>query len=607
MCRIYGYLNRSVPPDGLRRLGSVMRHGGPDGRYHRSGQRWGIGAARLAVTDPQAGRQPYLLDGREDDLAAVFNGEIYNHEELRKSLESDGYRFRDRCDGSLIPALYDRYGPEFTAKLDGMYAIALVDLRGAPTLHLMTDDSGMKPLYYSTDRTGGICFASEPAAILELPGVGREMWAPGLDAYLTTRTPFGERTMFEDIRTLPPAATAVYSASTGLRIRRRPPPVLRTGPDAGLAGSGRELLGILRRATGRLAQADVPVAAVCSGGLDSSLITTLLSESVPDLTAFHIGYHGRWPMDEHRYAQLAAAHGGARLQHVELDPADIPALLPDVVAHLGQPNSDPIAVSTFALFRAVRGGGFKVALTGDAADEHFGGYDRIRQALTADADWIPGYLASLAAVPRGLREQLYSDDYRAYLDGVGHTEDDLATTLRATPGSRLDKITALEVGSRLPAYHLRRVDHLSMASAVEVRLPFCQPALTRFAGALPGAMRATPTEGKRALYAASAGVVPAAITARPKQPFTLPVAAMLGQGGPLHGYVREVLAADELRTGGLLDPHAVTALLDRHTTRPGNTTALAIWALTVFQLWHRQHAAGRYPASGPLPSSSEVV
>jgi asparagine synthase (glutamine-hydrolysing) len=200
-------------------------------------------------------------------------------------------------------------------------------------------------------------------------------------------------------------------------------------------------------------------------------------------------------------------------------------MLPEVVWHLGQPNADPITVSTYALFEAVRAEGFKVALTGDAADEAFGGYARVKAALRADGAWIPAYVDALAAVPAAARERLYSSDYRAYVADRGSASDLIARRLSEAEAqaSRLDVLTAFETDIRLPAYHLRRVDHLSMAHSVEVRLPFCQRPVSGLARSLPAAHRVDGPRGKLALYEAAAGLLPPSVIDRPKQPFTLPV------------------------------------------------------------------------------------
>ncbi len=516
-----------------------------------------------------------------------FNGEIYNHAELRRGLTARGFAFDDHCDGAVLPALYAVHGPSFTEHLDGMFALAVIDLRAEPTLLLATDPLGMKPLYYHWNPSRReFCFASELPALLAFPGLDPAPWEPGLDAYLTTRTPLGERTMFRDARVLPPGATALVDATGGFRLRRRPPqeeePRETTAESA--AERTRELL---RREVDRLVRADVPSCVITSGGLDSGLVTALAAGQVAELHAFNLAYKGSWPADERAFAQETAERCGAVYHQVEIDPADFPELLPTVVAHLGQPNADPIALSTYALFAAVRSAGFTVALTGDGADELFGGYDRMREAVRTPAGhpWEQRYLDTLAAIPAGLREWLYTDDYRALVSA-----DPPARRLarQLGDGDRMAAITRFEVGARLPAYHLRRVDHLSMASGVEARLPYCQPLVAQHARSLPERFRISAAGVKRTLYGAAAGLLPHSVLSRPKQPFTLPVAAMLAPGQSLLDFTRDVLTPEQLRRGGKLEPSRVAELIDRQILAPDQRTALALWSLLVHELWSQQ-------------------
>ncbi|WP_158895083.1 asparagine synthase (glutamine-hydrolyzing) [Amycolatopsis anabasis] len=589
MCRIYGHLGGTLTRHHLRVVSALQRHGGPDAQFRAQGEDWALGNNRLAIVDLDGGRQPYHLG---KDIRVVFNGEIYNHWALRRRLHAEGYVFHDHCDGNVLPALYHRYGLEFVDHLDGMFAVAILDTRAEPTLVLATDDAGMKPLYYHWDSgNSALYFSSELPALLTVPGLGRDRWLPGLDAYLTTKTPFGEQTMFSDIRVLPRASTAVFTRESGLHVRKRSG-VRVEREFTGLEDAGAWTRDVLRTETQRLALADVPISAITSGGLDSSLVTALLAERVPDLHSFNIAYTGDWPFDEKRFAREVAERCGTRYHQVEADPADFPRLLEEVVWHLGQPNADPITVSTYVLFQAVHDAGFKVALTGDAADEIFGGYSRIRDALAAGTDWDRGYVDALAAVPPALRTELYTEDYRDYLRHNGTEAERIRESLRADSGSRLAAITRLEVDQRLPAYHLRRVDHLSMAHSVEVRLPFCQPAVTGLAAGLPADLRVRGDEVKRTLYAAARGLVPDAVLNRPKQPFTLPITAMLTEGQPLLDYARDELSAHRLGRDGQLDPVAVRGLFDRQARRPDDQSALAIWSLLIHQIWLEQ-VAGR--------------
>lgn len=598
MCRIAGffYAPASRHEDGaslrgLREVTRFQRHGGPDEQAVVGGPGWGLAIERLAIVDVGHGRQPYRLGS----VRVVFNGEIYNHSELRRDLLAKGYAFSDRCDGSILPALYIEYGAAgFAERLDGMYAIAVVDLREEPRLVLVTDELGIKPLYYQWDGPRReLHFASELPALLAFPHVNPTVSIDALDVFLSTKTPFGDQTVFDDIRVLTPGTTAVLTERGGLRMIRRS--ISDTVPDpvaADLAGSRRGLLSLLRAEVTQLLQGDVPVSAITSGGLDSGVVTVLAAAHNCDLATFNIAYRGRWPHDERRFAQAIAESAGTRHHQIELDPADIPGLLPTVVRHLGQPNADPITVSSYALFGAIRTAGFKVALSGDGADEIFGGYDRLREAMAvpAGADWIPSYVDALAAIPLALRESLYTPAYREYLAATGSARKRLIDQLAASTLPRLETLTQLEVSQRLPAYHLRRVDHMSMAHGVEVRPLFCQPQVVRFARSLVPRLRISGNEVKRILYHAAEGLLPSPILSRPKQPFTLPIAEMLRPGQPLFAYARDVLAPSNLRTEALIQPKALSRLFAEQSVRPSGSTALALWSMLVFELWLEQYS-----------------
>ncbi|WP_328488310.1 asparagine synthase (glutamine-hydrolyzing) [Streptomyces zaomyceticus] len=590
MCRIFGSFAAGAAtgadrpdPAQLAAVSARQRHGGPDEHHVLSGPGWSLGCDRLAVTDPCGGQQPYRLP-HLPGILAVLNGELYNHAELRRTLTARGHRFPDRCDGTLLPALYAEHGPAFAEHLDGMFAVAILDLRpGRTRLVLAVDDMGMKPIHLHHDPFGGSTrFASEIPALLAFEGVRISPREDSLDTVLATRTSFATHTALDGVSVLPPGATALVRPGTAPLVRRRGPH--RTTP----VGDTQD---VLRHEVRRLARAEVPVCAITSGGLDSGLVTALAAEharetDAPPLHTFHLTYRGRWPESEAAYARSVARRTRTVHHEIGVDPDELSSLLTRTVRHLGQPNADPIALSTYALFRAVRENGFTVALTGDGADELFGGYDRMRAALAAPAgtDWAGTYADALSAAPRLLREHLYTADYRAHIADQGSAADRIEQELRSAEAvgeDRLTAMTAFETRWRLPAYHLRRVDHLSMAWAVEARMPFCQPSVVTHARALPTAART----GKRALYEAGAELLPAAVLRRPKQPFTLPLSAMLAPGGPLLETVRELLSPARLVLGGKVRADRVGKLLTRHLERPSHHDAQALWALAVHELW----------------------
>ena len=603
MCRIYGYFNATVSANELRTVAALQRHGGPDGRGSARAPGWGVGNNRLAIVDLDGGDQPYELNGR---ITVVFNGEIYNHDELRNHLRGLGYTFSDRCDGGIIPALYATYGESFVDWIDGMYAVAVLDQRDEPTLLLATDHMGMKPLYYRWDPVArSLHFSSEIPALHAFGAVSTDMWTPGLDAYLASKTPFGEQTMFADIRVLPPATTMVCAFDQEPRLYRRRSPAdePRAADETAVAADVHDTL---RAEIERLLIADVPTTVITSGGLDSSLVTALASESNGDLHSFNIAYTGSWPSDERHFASQVAERAGTIHHQVEIDPATFPSLIEDVVWHLGQPNADPITLSTYALFSAVHDAGFKVTLSGDAADEVFGGYSRMRAAADAAAEgrpWHDAYLDQLAVLPAKQRRLLYTEEYRAHLREFDPLPGEATERLLEGGRSVLERITDFELEHRLPAYHLRRVDHLSMASSVEVRLPFCQREVVRLGRRLPDRMRIRDGKVKRVLYSAAEGRLPDQVLNRPKQPFTLPITAMLAPGWPLWDFAREVLHDHRLRHAGQLAPQAVQDLFAAQQARPNDTTALTIWALMVHEVWAEQFQGfSRKPETLAVPA-----
>ncbi|OKJ48565.1 asparagine synthase [Streptomyces sp. CB02009] len=609
MCRIFGYFNAVATPHEMRTVAALQRHGGPDATGMVQVPGWGLGNNRLAVVDLDGGEQPY---GRGGPVQVVFNGEIYNHEELRRRLEARGHSLPDRCDGSVLPALYLEYGEKFTEQLDGMYALALLDTRGeVPRLLLATDHIGMKPLYYRWDAASrSLRFSSELPALLGFGGIGGRVRESALDAYLSTRTPFGTRTMYEDVEVMEPGTTWVCELGGTPRLGRRAAEVPPVPAGDGFTAS-RRVRHTLRSEVGRLLVADVPVALITSGGLDSSLVTALAAEQGPVHT-FNIAYRGAWPFDERHFAREVAERAGATHHQVEIDPAGFPELLEDTVWHLGQPNADPIALSTFALFRAVRDAGFTVALTGDAADEVFGGYERMRVAAeraAAGEDWSQGYLDALSAAPAAVRNGLYTEAYRAHVATDPALPAAARDDLLHGPGTVLDRVTRFELDYRLPAYHLRRVDHLSMASSVEARVPFCQRSVVALGRSLTDHQRIQGGQVKRTLYAAAAGLLPDRVLSRPKQPFTLPVTAMLRPGTSLWEYARDLLAPGRVSAAGRLDGRAVDALFAAQAARPDDTASLALWALLVHEVWEEQfrHSVRRPGAAGVPPGATRPL
>jgi asparagine synthase (glutamine-hydrolysing) len=581
MCRIFGFLGaEKISRETLTRVSQLQIHGGPDQQTIFATQTAALGINRLAIQGMDGGRQPYQLS---EHIHVVFNGEIYNAAALRKTLALKGYHFADSCDGNVIAPLYHEFGADFMRYLDGMFAIAILDDRETSRLTLATDPTGIKSLYYYWHaETRTLKFSSELAPLLALGQVNKRLRAQAIDEYLLGKSVWGPATMYEDIYCLPPASklTAIFGQ----------PPVVQsyqTVLDEKIASqdfiqAGVELNDVIEQEVASLMLADVPVCVVTSGGLDSSYLSALAQKYNPDLHSFNIWYEGEWPQDERHYAREVALRYNTTHHQILIKEKDFPALIQQTVRHLGQPNSAPHSLSTYVLFQEVRQAGFKVALTGEGADEFFGGYARFHKASqNPDAGWLAPYLDTLSAASKSLRDELYTADYQAHLHGETLYSRTLAKLSAGSDSNRLETLLAFDQDERFPYYILRRVDHLSMAHGVEVRVPFCQPRITALSRKLPAAFK----HDKRILYQAAAGKLPDSVLTRTKQPFLLPISAMLKPGHILYDLLVDTLHSLQFNARNIFKKTAVDKLLQRQASHPSDAHAESLWALMTLELW----------------------
>lgn len=397
MCRIHGcFGGEPAGREVLDAVAAAMFEGGPDAQTVRRGDGWALGNNRLAIQGIASGDQPFVRGA----LCCVFNGEIYNHRQLRAELAAHGYSFEGDCDGDVLLPLYELYGDAFTSRLEGMFAIAVVDEREEPCLKLFTDHAGMKSLYYYVSADGRrLCFASELRALSRFPDFPDELDPLAVDRYLGGKAVWGPGTVYTRVRTLEPGSVLRFAdgRETLTRTALEPAEVDWPGGEPTVEAAAELLDGLLRTEMGRILDADVPVCVITSGGLDSSYTTALAAHLVSDVASFNIAYRGDWPADERHWAAEVARHCGTEHHQVLLDPAGFPELVERFTRHLDQPNNAPHSLSTFALFEAVHEAGFKVALTGDGADELFAGYARFTKAdRDGDSAWHRAYQDTMA-------------------------------------------------------------------------------------------------------------------------------------------------------------------------------------------------------------------
>jgi asparagine synthase (glutamine-hydrolysing) len=626
MCGIAGVVyadpQRPVDTAALRAMSDAIVHRGPDAEGFFVEPGIGLAHRRLSIIDLAGGDQPI---GNEDgSVQVVFNGEIYNYAELRRELEGRGHHFRTHSDTEVLVHLYEELGEGLVERLRGMFAFAIWDRRKR-SLVLGRDRVGQKPLYFYYDSEK-LLFASEIKAILAFGDVSRELDLNALEDYLTFGVIPGSRSIFRQIRKLPPAH--VLTISEGLcALQQRRYWSLRMDPDEGRSVA--QWLEALRSKFAETVQAhriaDVPIGAFLSGGLDSSaVVASLMEAGGPAIKTFSIGF------DEEEFSELPYARQVARqfgTEHVEeIVTAGAIQSLEDLVHFYDEPFADASAIHTMCLARVARGH-VKVALSGDGGDEAFGGYRRYAHDLRENAlrNWIPGWarralLGRVARVwpkadwlPRPLRlktaltnlsldpaeayantislcrpplrRNLLSEDIRRTLNGHRPEAAIEAAYGRTTRDALAGMITA-DVSMLLPDDFLTKVDRASMAVGLEVRPPLVDHELLELAARIPSRFKVSSGETKWIFKQMLAERLPSDVVWRPKRGFEIPVDAWLR--GPLRPLFEETVLSPRSRLESVLRRTEVEKLYHRHLRGQGRHGNV-LWSILVLGRWMDAH------------------
>lgn len=614
MCGIFGIndATANIDPDLLLRMSDVMRHRGPDDRGFFTDGGFGFGMNRLSIIDVSSGHQPI---GNEDGtLVIVFNGEIYNFQELRDPLAARGHRFTTRSDTETILHLYEEEGTAAFSALRGMFAIALWDSRRRK-LVLCRDRLGKKPLYYY-HNDGLFLFASEIKSLLMHDRVPRKVDLCALDLYLAHQYVPGPLTIFEGIRKLEPGTYLELDAA-GLRTGRYwdlPAYTADVRDEVEAVSRVRELL--LAAVQERLVS-EVPLGAYLSGGLDSSTIVALMAEVASSpVKTFSVGFA------EEGYSELEFARsvaGKFATDHHEIVvKADAADLLPAVVWHLDEPMADPAAIPTYLISEYARRY-VTVVLTGEGGDEAFAGYSIYRYQRLAQqyqhafpavvrraVDSLAGRGLFDRKISQGIRalnaplecqgavwRSVFSRAERMALYGEtvaralqeSDAESPMAEAYRTGSGSFLEKMLRTDMKIWLPDDLLMKVDKMSMAHSLEARAPFLDHRLIEFLARVPDGLKLRGKEGKYLLKKAMEGILPHDIIYRRKHGFDVPVDRWLRDD--LKGMVDTLLSKKRILAAGFFDPDAVRALVERQR-RGDRWYHKQVWLLLVFQIWHER-------------------
>lgn len=631
MCGIAGFVAARQAVDDPKSLLATMvkalGHRGPDGAGVHLDDGAGLGHTRLAILDIAGGYQP--MSNEDGSLWITFNGEIFNHVELRQELLGKGHVFSTRSDTEVILHLFEQEGEDCVRRLNGQWAFAIWN-QHTRTAFLSRDRFGVRPLFY-TSGEGLFLFASEIKAILAAPGVSRRPDLAALDQILTYWCTLPPRTMFEGIWELPPGCSATVRDGE-VRVRRHWR--LQYAGDGGYGKTpeqyAEELLDLLTDATRIRLRSDVPVGAYLSGGLDSTVTTALVrGVAAAPLRTFSLTF------DEAEYDESSYQREAVRVLEtdhceVRVQAKDIGAVFPEVIRHTEKPLLRTAPAPMYLLARLVRDSHYKVVITGEGADEMLGGYDifkeaKIRRFCAAHPEstrrplllkrlypYLPGLQAQSPAYlkaffrsspedvsqpffshrPRwemtaGLK-QFLTEDVRQQIKPDPEYKSLMAVLDSRYPSwDYFSQAQYLETTILMPGYILSsQGDRVSMAHGVEGRFPFLDHRVAEFSAQVPPRLRMKVLREKYLLRLCSRGIIPSQVTARTKQPYRAPeVSSFFGHG---LAYVDEMLSEDAIRRTKLFRPDLVRRLVEKAKSRASNLSTrenMAVTAILSAQLW----------------------
>ncbi len=617
MCGISGVVNWDGPrPDErtLRRMIGRVRHRGPDGTGVHLDDVCGLAHARLSVVDLAGGAQPMTNEDRS--LWITFNGEIFNHVELQRELEGRGHKFASRCDTEVILHAFEEWGDDCVTRFNGQWAFAIWDSR-LQRMFLSRDRLGIRPLFY-TESGRSFLFASEAKSLFAHPAIAAEIDPIGLAQTFTAWATAPPRTIFKNVHECPPGCSMTVDRGQAAVRRYWQPDYTIDSPAKSEQDYADAVLDLLVDATRLRLRADVPVGAYLSGGLDSSLTTALIRRYTDaPLKTFSVAFEDA-EYDESRYQRDVVDRWGTEHHEFRCSNADIGRVFPEVVWHAERPILRTAPAPLFLLSRLVREQGYKVVITGEGADEMFGGYDIFKEAKIRrfwarqpESKFRPQLLRRLYPYMPAIQSQpeaylkaffrvrpedvgspffshlprweltaglkgLFSDDMRTAIADHDMTAELAAELPAAFAGWHpFCQSQFLETRYLMPGYILSsQGDRAAMGNGVEGRFPVLDYRVAELAARIPPRLKMRGLDEKYLLKRIAKDFVPESILARPKQPYRAPDArSFFGTPEkPLRfDYVDDLLSADRVRSAGLFKPAAVARLVAK--ARAGHATS----------------------------------
>ena len=632
MCGIAGIFDakgkRAIDRVLVERMNSSLHHRGPDagGLHLEPGA--ALAHRRLSIIDLSTGQQP--LYNEDGSVAVVFNGEIYNFQELAKELAASGHSFRTRSDTEVIVHGWEQWGAACVKRFRGMFAFALWD-RNRETLFLARDRLGVKPLYYAELPDGHWVFGSELKALLVHPGLSRVIDPVAVEDYFAYGYVPEPRTIFRGIYKLSPGHT--LSLKRGLPA---PAPAeywdapFKVGPPPTEQEAREELIGRLRESVKLRLISEVPLGAFLSGGVDSSGVVAMMAGLSADPVVTCSISFGDPAYNESAYAEMVARRYRTQHHVEQVDPDDF-SLVDRLAALYDEPYADSSAIPTYRVCELARKT-VTVALSGDGGDESFGGYRRYRWHLNEErvrsllplglrrpvfgllgwlypkADWAPrvfrakstlealardsieAYFHSVSLLHDGMRRRLFSERFRSELQGYAAVDVLKRHAARAPSDHPLSLIQYLDLKTYLVGDINTKVDRASMAHSLEVREPLMDHPLVEWLSSLPPDFKLRGGEGKLLLKKALEAYLPPEILYRPKMGFAVPLAKWFR--GPLREPVKKAVLGPVLADTGWFNQAYLRRLVEEHQSGVRDYST-PLWTLLMFESFLRNVMGAR--------------
>ncbi len=636
MCGIAGFtsVGQVVDEGTAHRITGALYHRGPDQQGVFESGTATLCAVRLKIIDLEGGDQPFVTE--DGDTAIAFNGEIYNHRQIRKELESLGHRFRSHCDTETALRAFLQWDTACFARFRGMFALAIWS-KSRNRLVLARDRMGIKPLYYY--RSGAdICFGSELKAILEHPHVPRRLDLEALDTYLAVNYVPGPATLIDGIRKVPPGHLLEWRNGQLSVEPWHKPAAGAPARHHSLESAKEELDGLLRESIREHLVSDVPLGVWASGGLDSSTILHYAAtETSGRLKTFSVSFAGR-SFDESAYFREIARVYGTDHHEFDLSPkVDLAGAIEDFAWFSDEPSADAGALPVWFLSRMTRRH-VTVALSGEGADELFGGYvtylaDRLARPFRLVPAPVRRLMLAALDCCLPVSDEKIGLEYKLkrWIEGTGLHPDEAhffwngafsnEQRRRIHPGANgnglralvdrlglsglntVERYLAVDRNYYLPDDILYKTDRMSMAHSIEVRPPFLDPRIVDFAAALPSRMKIRGRRQKFILRELMRGKLPPAVLARKKTGFDIPAHDWFR--GPLRPLLLDTLTPHAAAATGIFDGRAIRALVRAHIERRVNV-GYQLWGLLTLFLWMKRWKVEPAPDGVARPAALQL-